>query len=375
MKRNRERNKKIDFIRGVLIILMVMGHAYAPGSHLAALFNMPVFFMISGYLFNPTSVKGKCDLIKYYLRKVKTLWRTYFLWNTVFVLLNNVFIKTHIYTDNSELETAYGIYNSLNHYMSLKEMVIAIAKGLLMLGGGTKIGGAFWFLTVLFGVSIAYAAMQHLLMQNDFCDQHYMKIQGIIALLLLGIGYGLQKMENMIYGISPCFSVYILFYIGNCLSFLHKKYDDKKWYFPRTAIAVICYGGLLCLNHMGSINLGKNNYEKPLFLLSASLAGWFMLYEISNFFAETKLAKVIEVAGENSLIIMIFHFLSFKLVNMTGILLEQKPFYLVAAFPVLYDDGVWWILYTAVGVGMPVLVNNMIKKVRGKCVAGIKEQE
>ena len=66
MKRNRERNKKIDFIRGVLIILMVMGHAYAPGSHLAALFNMPVFFMISGYLFNPISVKDKCDLISGY---------------------------------------------------------------------------------------------------------------------------------------------------------------------------------------------------------------------------------------------------------------------------------------------------------------------
>lgn len=369
------RNKKIDLIRGIAIIFMVMGHAHAPGSHLIALFNMPVFFIISGYLFNPSSVKSNKDLFQYYLRKIRTLWWTYFSWNTIFVLLNNVFIKMNIYTDNIELENMYGIHNSLNHYMSLKEMLIAIAKGFFMLGSGTKMGGAFWFLTVLFGVSIAYATMQHLLMRNRFCSRHTREIQGAFALLLLGIGYGLQKTENMIYGISPCFSVYILFYIGNCLRLLHAKYDDKKLHFLRAAIAVICYGSLLCLNHMGSVNLGKNDYETPLFLLSASLAGWFILYEISYFLAETRLGKGIEVAGENSLIIMIFHFLSFKLVSLVGILLEHKPFYLMAAFPVLYNDGVWWIFYTAVGVGMPILVNNMIKKVRGKCVAGIKAQE
>lgn len=66
---NQKRDKKIDFVKGIAIFFMVMGHARGPGSHLIALFNMSVFFMISGYLFNPTSVKDKCDLIKYYLRK------------------------------------------------------------------------------------------------------------------------------------------------------------------------------------------------------------------------------------------------------------------------------------------------------------------
>ena len=172
LKIHDERNKKIDFMKGLAIILMVMGHASAPGSHLIVLFNMPVFFMISGYLFNLSSIKSKNDLFKFYLRKIKSLWGTYFLWNMIFVLLNNVFIKIHIYTDNIELENTYGIYNSLNHYMSIKEMLVAIAKGFLMLGSGTKMGGAFWFLTVLFGVSIAYATIQYLLERSKFCNQH-----------------------------------------------------------------------------------------------------------------------------------------------------------------------------------------------------------
>lgn len=57
LKIHDQRDKKIDFMKGVAITLMVMGHAYAPGSHLIALFNMPVFFMISGYLFNLSSIK------------------------------------------------------------------------------------------------------------------------------------------------------------------------------------------------------------------------------------------------------------------------------------------------------------------------------
>lgn len=228
---------------------------------------------------------------------------------------------------------------------------------------------------MLFGVSIAYATMQYLLMRNNFCSQYCRAIQGIIALLFLEIGYGLQKTENMIYGISPCFSVYILFYMGNCFRLLHEKYGEKKLHFLRAATVVIGCGCLLYLDHMGSVHLGTNYYETPLFLLFTSLTGWFMLYEISYFLVGTRCGKVIEAAGANSLIIMIFHFLSFKLVSLVGILLEHKPFYLMAAFPVFYNDGVWWIFYTVVGVGLPVLVNNMIKKIRGKCVAGIKTQE
>lgn len=369
------RNRKIDFIKGVSIILMVLGHAHAPGSHLMALFNMPVFFMISGYLFSPLSLKRKNDLFNYYLRKVKTLWWTYFSWNTIFVLLNNVFIKIHVYTDNVELENTYGIYNSLNHYMSLKEMVVAIAKGFFMLGSGTKMGGAFWFLTVLFGVSVAYVTIQYLLGRSKFCKQHIWVVQGVIALLLLAIGYGLQRKENMIYGISPCFSAYILFYIGNFIKDLHKKNDEKKLYLQRAVITVIAGGCLLCMNDMGSVSLGKNYYESPVFLLFVSLAGWLMLYEVSFFLAETKFGKTIEVVGENSLTIMILHFLSFKLVSFVGILFEHKPFYLMAAFPTLYNDGGWWIFYTFVGVGMPILIIKILRSVRGRYVTRSREQK
>ncbi len=369
----KNRDAKIDFIRGIAIIFMVMGHACAPGSSVIALFNIPIFFMISGYLFDPLSVTDKSGLFRFYARKIKSLWWTYFSWNTIFVLLNNFFIKIHIYTDNTEIENVYGICNSLNNYMSLKEMLIAIAKGFFMLGSGTKMGGAFWFLTVLFGVSLAYATIEYLIGKSKTGNKYARELQAVVSLSLLGIGYGLSGKGYMIYGLSPCFSAYILFYMGNCIKLVEEKCKNKKPFYMYIIMGVISGGLLLFMNQIGSVSLGNNRYENPLFLLMASLLGWIMLSALSNLFAETKIGIGIEVLGANSLIIMVFHFLSFKLVSLVGVILQNKPLYLIAAFPVLYCDGWVWIFYTIVGVGLPVLLKNGVGMVRRKNYARIKK--
>ena len=58
--------------------------------------------------------------------------------------------------------------------------------------------------------------------------------------------------------------------------------------------------------------------------------------------------------GKHSMAIMIGHFLCFKLVSYGLIVAWKIPYFCVAAFPVLTDTGVWWMVYTLVGVGMPL---------------------
>ena len=52
--------------------------------------------------------------------------------------------------------------------------------------------------------------------------------------------------------------------------------------------------------------------------------------------------------------IMIGHFLCFKLVSYGLIVAWKIPYFCAAAFPVLTDTGVWWMVYTLVGVGVPL---------------------
>ena len=82
----KKRNIEIDIVKGLGIILMVMGHCNFPYSKFIYLFHMSVFFIASGYL-QKEEYSEDIDGIKIFVwRKLKTLWLTYFIFNTIFVL-------------------------------------------------------------------------------------------------------------------------------------------------------------------------------------------------------------------------------------------------------------------------------------------------
>lgn len=81
------RNTQIDILRGLTIILMVLGHCGFPGTHFIYLFHMAVFFFVSGYFYKDACSETVGSMWKYIKHKLKTLWLPYALWNTIFVLL------------------------------------------------------------------------------------------------------------------------------------------------------------------------------------------------------------------------------------------------------------------------------------------------
>lgn len=52
---NNKRNTQVDVMRGFGILLVIMGHVYAPHilKYIICSFHMPLFFIISGYYFKP----------------------------------------------------------------------------------------------------------------------------------------------------------------------------------------------------------------------------------------------------------------------------------------------------------------------------------
>ena len=113
---------------------------------------------------------------------------------------------------------------------------------------------------------------------------------------------------------------------------------------------------LLVCNKIGAIALNINSYENPLFLLVTSIAGWMLLVETSYFINQIRwLQAGLTVVGQNTLPIVVLHLLSFKLVSVIGVMVEGLPVYMVAAFPVLFYGGAWWVAYTVAGVSLPLL--------------------
>jgi len=134
------REKWLDYTKGILIILVVLGHIlpppYAvlstPASYIF-LFHMPAFFMISGYLANP----GKRTFLQNIWGKTKRILGPYFFY--LFLIAGPQLIQA-------------GMKASMWHFF--KKPLIRFIKG------GQDLNsfycGALWFLTCSFFIYVFF---------------------------------------------------------------------------------------------------------------------------------------------------------------------------------------------------------------------------
>ena len=80
----KQRDPVLDSMRGIGIVLMVLGHAGFPGSGFIYLFHMALFFMLSGWFFSPHTGESAHRLARFAKRKVVTLWLPFVAANTVY---------------------------------------------------------------------------------------------------------------------------------------------------------------------------------------------------------------------------------------------------------------------------------------------------
>lgn len=74
--KEKRRLSELDFIKGIAIMMVVVGHTNCPSSvaHIISLVHMPLFFMASGYLSYGRKINSLTDLSFYIRRKIITLY-------------------------------------------------------------------------------------------------------------------------------------------------------------------------------------------------------------------------------------------------------------------------------------------------------------
>lgn len=358
------RDMSVDIIKALGIIGMVAGHCGSPITKFIYLFHMAIFFIASGYCYTSEKSDSLESFFAFTKRKFRTLYFPYVLWTVIYSCLHNLFIKLNVYTDNILLlKYVDGEYIGITEPWTIIDIIKSIIRACL-LHANTQMGGAFWFIATLMEISITYCFIDLLIKQilplkvNDT-----IKIQLIISIVFLGLGYVCHLTQHSFAGISKILSYYILYYGG----FLIKKYgvsSKDRIMYKHCIILVLSFAILFICNKLGEINLSSNSYENPAFFLIVSFAGWQFVYELAYFIKKSDQIKNIMVCiGQNTMAVVILHFLCFKIVSYVGVLLEGKPLCLVAAFPVLYRNGYWWIFYLAVGVSIPVFLSIARKRI------------
>lgn len=126
----------ISCAKGLAIILMVIGHSGAPEAFVQWIYNfhMPLFFFVSGYLFNIKYLQNGVTFIK---KKFKSLYIPFVKWSLIFLLLHNLLTSLNI----------YGLEYDLNDFKSKIIGIFTMTASEQMLGG-------FWFLKQLLYASV-----------------------------------------------------------------------------------------------------------------------------------------------------------------------------------------------------------------------------
>lgn len=97
-----KRLPEIDILKGIAIILVVIGHTFPPFREYIYLFHIAVFLMASGYCWNSYRVSDFRKYKQFFCGKIKSLYLPYVICNGLFLILRNLFIDLNIYTDNSQ---------------------------------------------------------------------------------------------------------------------------------------------------------------------------------------------------------------------------------------------------------------------------------
>lgn len=277
---NAKLNKRvewIDILKGIGIIYVVIGHANNNQmlSRYINSFHMPLFFLISGYLFNHSKYENIIIFIK---KKFKTLILPY----CIFAIIGMVF------------------------QFSFREMLeIQFYKRQVLYGIITTNGiwnGPIWFLVCLFFVEILY----YLLTSQD---NKY--IQNIGVLLFSLIGYLLSNHFEvmLIWRLNTAFTALLFFHIGNI-------FKTKKNLNLNIAKAIIISISAFLISIFVAMKLNtlvivsRGQYGNYFYFHIAALAGVIFYITLSKAIDKIYiLNKILSYLGKNSIVIMSLHWI------------------------------------------------------------------
>ena len=355
-----KRINEIDIVKALAVMLMVACHAGVVFAKFIYLFHMAIFFIASGFFFRDASSETPGSVLRFIINKIKKLWFPFFLWNAVFVLLHNPLSKIVILPDAATGQTTAYI----PALYATAEIFSMIGKGALFSYKEPLIGG-FWFLKILFLVSICYCLVDFILkklIRNK--TQLRLIVQAGISVAFLIFGYNCSIRGIQLYGLAYLGSYYCLYFMGHLFSKAKAYYT--KWTWPIwLVIMTVSFGILYYMNPRGAIGYNLNEYTSPQYMVVCAFSGWCFLYSMAWFLNKVgPVSKILVLIGQKTLSILIFHLPALKLVQITEALIIGFPIYGLASFPNLQAGKTGWcLLYTAIGTGLPVILDTLFCKI------------
>lgn len=360
-------NRTISVMKALAIIAMVAGHAELPGllSNFIYIWHMPLFFMAAGYFFGDRHL---ADPWNFCTRRVKGLYIPFLKWSIIFLLLHNLWFDIGI------LNEEYGNWEcGVTHPYTLRDFWRRVWLCVTSMSGYDEfLTGAFWFFRGLLVASILFVVFAKALEGVSVRGRQLQlwHIGAIIctgALLFnafrLGMGFRIPVIPN-----GGLREIWGLFFFG--MGVVYRRFEDaigNRWWLTLICFTLLCMGAWF---HTCGMN-NKGQLIDVLTLPLTGLSGWVVMRHLATFITagQSAFARMMLFVGNNTLYIFIFHIISFKLVNPLKIWwYSLDPAQMGCHMVIHYNnhEDLFWILYTIVGVSVPLIVLQLYRQAKGR---------
>jgi fucose 4-O-acetylase-like acetyltransferase len=375
-----KRDTSISICKGLAIILMVIGHAEAPGALSSFIyeFHMPLFFITAGYFFNLKYLNDEATFVK---RRFKGLYIPFVKWAFFFLIIHNLMFKLGI------LNERYGNYmGGVTHPYSWHQLQQNAWNILFSMGGYDEfLAGAFWFFRALLVASIVYLVLYKLLTAADRAitgcrhkDWTQPELSTATA-VRVGVAVGALLYLFMLWKTSNQLRIVTLvqggdrdlmgcffFGIGFLLRYILKR-------IPRTWWLTLLYGAVVfaCSKWATASMTFRMSLHHVLALPIPALLGFLMTYNISTVIDrhDNILKRFLVYCGDNTLCIFVFHIVAFKAVSLIKIWYYGLNWLQIGCHMVIHEhsqEDLFWILYSIAGVGIPLGVNYLYHRLKAR---------
>ncbi|OUP37543.1 acyltransferase family protein [Olsenella sp. An188] len=327
----KRRLEYLDVAKGIGIALVVWAHASGPFSNEIYEFHMPLFFLISGYLHNDGT-----SLNDFFVRKLKSLYLPFIFWNIASVIVFKA-LRAYSYSVTQVGNLIVGILATFQK------------DGVMF--------GASWFLGALFVISVLFKVAEAAVGQKR--GRPLVLLVGFALLGYFGYRISLDWMlsRTLILG-----AFYAVGYGCRRLRAGSATLGDPRWrrliYISLFAVSCAFFAVVAPRN---SAYMGGNQYTAsfPVFVLCA-LAGSWVVIALSQALCvkSSPLTRLLSWFGRNSMSIVLWQFVAFRVVVVVQVLAAGAPFngweWLQAYYPTYSTGGIWWVVYFVVGMLVPI---------------------
>jgi acyltransferase len=318
----KERFDWIDVSKGLGIILVVVGHTRFRYIDFIYNFHMPLFFIISGFLFNHSRWM---DTVKdFYISRFKRLVIPY-LGSSIFFYSFWLFIGRH-FGENAEKNTP-------------------ILKPLLGIfyANGTDDWLAFntplWFLPCLFMAELIFINLLSM-----FNDRQGRLAIGILVVTFLG--YFTSTVFILPWGLDIAIVAQFFLFLGYQL----RRMNVFNRISGSHNILLLIFSAILLIAAYyfnGMVDMNERNYKNFILFCSGGLSGSILIFALSRVIVQFQTIKgFLVTCGRETLIILAFHSISFKIMSAIAVFLLHLPLKLA--------QQELWLFYSIVGITIPM---------------------